>query len=199
MERQTITVTIRTEGEACMQSDSEIREWYRSHVASLFDPAYGTPEISVSVERETTENAHSEKTYRFYGWESATVRDRRGLTPCDYYDLLSDVWCAETCAPRLRPRWSRENPTLGQCSITSFLIQDTFGGRVFGVPLKDGGYHCFNLVGGCLFDLTSEQFGNEVLDYVHCPEQVRDAHFSDPDKFARYELLKQRLAARMQQ
>ena len=199
MERQTITVTIRTEGEACMLSDPEIREWYRSHIAQLFDPAYGTPGISVSVERETTENAPSEKTYRFYGWEGATVRDRNGLTPRDYYDLLSDAWCAETCAPRMRPHWSRENQTLGQCSITSFLMQDTFGGRVFGVPLPDGGYHCFNAVGGCLFDLTSEQFGDTALDYTHCPEQVRDAHFSDPDKRARYELLKQRLAARMQQ
>lgn len=31
------------------------------------------------------------KTYRFYGWETADVRDKRGLTPRDYYDLLSDV------------------------------------------------------------------------------------------------------------
>ena len=42
------------------------------------------------------------KAYQFYGWEAARVRDSLGLTPCDYYDLLSDIWCEETCAPRMR-------------------------------------------------------------------------------------------------
>ena len=66
--------------------------------------------------------------YRFYGWESADIRDERGLTPREYYDLLSEIWCAETCAPRMRMDWSEDNRTLGQCSITSFLVQDIFGG-----------------------------------------------------------------------
>ena len=29
--------------------------------------------------------------YRFYGWESADIRDERGLTPREYYDLLSEI------------------------------------------------------------------------------------------------------------
>ena len=201
MEQQTVTITVQTSGEACSCGDLEIREWYRSRIAQLFDPAYGTPSITVAVERRTTEEEppKTEKTYRFYGWENATVRDLHGLTPRDYYDLLSELWSAETCSPRLRSGWSRENQTLGQCSITSFLMQDTFGGEVYGVRLPNGGVHCFNIAQGCVFDLTSEQFGKMTLDYVHCPEQARDAHFSDPDKRARYELLKQRLAEKLQQ
>ena len=70
------------------------------------------------------------KTYRFYGWETARIRDSLGMTPCDYYDLLSDIWCGETCAPRMRKDWTPENRTLGQCSITAFLIQDIYGGKV---------------------------------------------------------------------
>ena len=136
------------------------------------------------------------KTYRFYGWEAARVRDSLGLTPCDYYDLLSDIWCEETCAPRMRKDWMMENRTLGQCSITAFLIQDIYGGKVYGVPLRDGNYHCFNDVGGCVFDLTSEQFGNTRLDYVNCPEQDRAVHFAKAEKRERYELLKERLFAR---
>ena len=131
--------------------------------------------------------------YRFYGWETATVRDSRGLTPRDYYDLFSRVWCAETCAPGLRKDWSPQNNTLGQCSITAFLLQDLCGGTVWGVPLPGGGVHCFNEVDGCLFDLTSEQFGGAVLDYSARTEQRRGDHFADSDKFARYELLKARL------
>lgn len=30
------------------------------------------------------------------------MKDKRGLTPRDYYDLLSGIWCADTCAPRMR-------------------------------------------------------------------------------------------------
>ena len=52
--------------------------------------------------------------YHFYGWESADVQDKNGLSPADYYDILSKIWCAETCAPRLRNKWSAENKTMGQ-------------------------------------------------------------------------------------
>lgn len=136
------------------------------------------------------------KTYRFYGWEAANIRDSLGLTPCDYYDLLSGIWCAETCAPRMRKDWTIDNRTLGQCSITAFLIQDIYGGKVYGVPLGDGNFHCFNDVDGCVFDLTSEQFGDTRLDYANCPEQDRAVHFAKAEKKERYELLKERLFAR---
>ena len=135
--------------------------------------------------------------YRFYGWESADIKDERGLTPREYYDLLSEIWCAETCAPRMRSDWSPENKTLGQCSITAFLLQDLYGGKVFGVPLDDGNYHCFNVVGDCVFDLTSEQFGDKKLNYTDCPEQFRETHFAKEEKRQRYELLKARLFARL--
>ena len=135
--------------------------------------------------------------YRFYGWETANVRDAKCLTPRDYYDLLTKVWCAETCAPRMRGNWTENNRTLGQCSITAFLLQDIYGGKVYGVPLGDGNYHCFNDVDGCVFDLTSEQFGNTVLDYTHCPEQERSVHFAKAEKRARYELLKEKLSEAM--
>ena len=135
--------------------------------------------------------------YGFFGWETAGIKDKYGLTPRDYYDLLSEIWCAETCAPRMRGDWSRENKTLGQCSITAFLLQDLFGGKVYGVPLDDGNFHCFNDVGGCVFDLTSEQFGDKKLNYGGCPEQFREVHFAKEEKRQRYELLKARLFARL--
>ena len=134
--------------------------------------------------------------YGFYGWDRATITDTRGLAPRNYYDLLSGIWCADTCAPRMRKDWTPENRTLGQCSITAFLIQDIYGGKVYGVPLSDGNFHCFNDVDGCLFDLTSEQFGDTRLDYANCPEQDRAVHFAKAEKKERYELLKERLFAR---
>ena len=133
------------------------------------------------------------KQYDFYGWEKADIKDDNGLTPRDYYDILSEIWCADTCAPRMRDSWSPENRTLGQCSITAFLMQDIYGGKVYGILRPGGNYHCFNDVGGTVFDLTSEQFGDEVLDYSNCPEQFREVHFAKEEKRLRYEYLKQKL------
>ena len=135
---------------------------------------------------------------QFYGRDTAdvspvaekyqSIRDPRML-----YDLLLTVWCADTCAPRMRAEWSPDNPTWGQCSITAFLAQDIFGGQVFGVPLEDGNVHCFNRVGDCEFDLTSEQFGNVTLDYANATEQFREIHFAKTEKKLRYESLKAQL------
>ena len=112
--------------------------------------------------------------------------------PKDLYDSLKHIWSADTCAPRMRDRWTKENPSLGQCSITAFLVQDIFGGKVYGVPLNDGNYHCFNVVDGHVFDITSEQFDHE-LNYNLDHEQFREVHFSKTEKRERYEILKQRL------
>lgn len=136
--------------------------------------------------------------YKFYGWEHADVPARnecyRGIkTPKDLYDALSEIWCAKTCAPRMRDAWTLENKTLGQCSITAFLAQDIFGGKVYGIRRPGGNYHCYNVVSGCCFDLTSEQFGGEALVYENNPQQYREVHFEKEEKRLRYEYLKKEL------
>ena len=113
-------------------------------------------------------------------------------TPQDLYVALCDLWCEDTCAPRMRKDWSEGNRTLGQCSITSFLAQDVFGGEVHGVPLEDGNFHCFNIVDGHVFDLTSEQFG-QPLDYSTAVLQNRETHFKKKEKEQRYLYLKKKL------
>lgn len=133
------------------------------------------------------------KTYNFYGWQTADIKDERGLTPRDYYDLLEDVWAADTCAPVYRDRWNEDNMTLGQCSITAFTMQDIYGGDVYGVPTESGDTHCFNVVGDCLFDLTSEQFEAGKLDYEKRTKQSKEEIFAKAERKARYELLKERL------
>lgn len=141
------------------------------------------------------------KQYNFYGWEHADcqpidenvrkkIKDAREM-----YDLLLNFWCAETCAPRMRDDWTPENPTLGQCSITAFLVQDLFGGKVYGIKRPGGNYHCYNDVYGCIFDLTSEQFGDEAktLIYSGNPEQAREVHFQKEEKHQRYLYLKEKV------
>jgi len=84
---------------------------------------------------------------------------------------------------------------LGQFSITAFITQDIFGGKVYGIPWEGGNFHCYNVVsqpddGECLFDLTSEQFGDEKLCYENNPEKFREVHFAKEEKRLRYEYLK---------
>ena len=88
------------------------------------------------------------------------------------------------------------NDILGQCSITAFLAQDIFGGKVYGMIRPGGNYHCYNVVDGHCFDLTSEQFGEEKLCYDNNPEQFRDVHFKKEEKRLRYEMLKEELKKR---
>ncbi|MBQ6774753.1 MAG: hypothetical protein IJP48_11940 [Synergistaceae bacterium] len=146
--------------------------------------------------------------YNFYGWkESLNVHaidnTYRGIkTPCDLYDSLLNIWCEYSCTSRLRAYWDESNITLGQCSITSFLAQDIFGGQVFGILRPEGGIHCYNVVNDHVFDLTSEQFGGEQLDYSlsHNQEQTRAIHFANDEKRQRYEYIKselERLTSRM--
>ncbi|NLT07953.1 MAG: hypothetical protein GXY08_00370 [Ruminococcus sp.] len=132
--------------------------------------------------------------YSFYGWEKADIPavsgEYRGISdPRSLYDALTHIWCRYTCAPRLREKWSEENITLGQCSITAFLAQDIFGGEVLGVLRPGGNYHCYNVIGDVVFDLTSEQFGDERLIYSDDPVQLRETHFAKDEKRQRYEYL----------
>ena len=125
----------------------------------------------------------------FYCSASAPVELR------EFYEVLKKCWCRQTCAPRMREEWSEDNCTCGQCSITAFLAQDLFGGKVYGIPLGDGNVHCYNEALGVSFDLTCAQFGGRELCYENNPEQFREQHFAREEKRLRYELLKRRYEA----
>ncbi len=137
--------------------------------------------------------------YKFFGWQNtadiyAVSDDYKNIkTPFDLYNALLKIWCEYSCAPRMRNNWSEENITLGQCSITAFLAQDIFGGKVYGTLTPSGDVHCFNVVNGVIFDLTSEQFGGEGLNYTDKQEQSREKHFSKLEKKERYEYIKKQL------
>ena len=135
--------------------------------------------------------------YKFYGSENGEVfpvckEFLKVKNQFDLYELLSEIWCEYTCAPRLRAKWNKNNKTVGQCSITAFLVQDIFGGEVYGVLLEDGAFHCYNIVNGVKFDLTSEQF-SYPLEYEDIYLQSREKHFSSEEKFKRYTYLKAEL------
>lgn len=69
---------------------------------------------------------------------------------------------------------------------------------------KCGNYHCYNVVplpegGECVFDLTSEQFGEEKLCYEGNPEQFREVHFAREEKHLRYNFLRAELLKKLEE
>ena len=53
------------------------------------------------------------KEYKFYGWQTAVCKPadptyEKIQNPRHLYDILSEIWCEYTCAPRLREKWFRE-------------------------------------------------------------------------------------------
>ena len=51
MEEQLITIKVRTAGDKCQLTDEQIRLWYAEAIRNALNPAYGTPEITVDVQR----------------------------------------------------------------------------------------------------------------------------------------------------
>ncbi len=179
--------------------------WYLAEAATAIDVSLDEV-LSMNIEKlkerfpdgfDALRSMYREKA-PFYGYEDTAVKilDQKHpaiQSPQDLYDLLKLCWNKETCAPRMAENWTSENPGLGQCSITAFLVQDIFGGEVYGVDLKDGNYHCFNVIDGHIYDLTSAQF-DHPLDYTLEHKQEREVHFQKKEKEERYQKLKKSLA-----
>ena len=108
------------------------------------------------------------------------------------YQILLKVWTKDTCAPRMRMEWENNHPSYGQCSVTAYLIQDLFGGEVRSIKLADGSNHCFNIIDGKLFDLTSPQFTSD-LSYENSEARTKEELLQNTEKNERYLLLKKRV------
>ncbi|HCT81424.1 MAG TPA: hypothetical protein DGT23_33605 [Micromonosporaceae bacterium] len=107
------------------------------------------------------------------------------------------AWDADTCDPHDYP-WSADNPSRGQCGVTTLVLHDLLGGELLlgSVTLagKQTGVHWWlRLAGGVELDLTREQFhpgevvseGAVVVRPDGPPGRCRE----------QYELLRQRVFA----
>lgn len=102
--------------------------------------------------------------------------------------LLIQSWNSETCAPGLKTEWSEENPSLGQCAITTLIVNDFFNGKIMRC-ITPFGSHYYNLIDNQLIDLTVEQFSGEIPQYENSEERTREYLLSNEDTKNRYEKL----------
>jgi hypothetical protein len=106
--------------------------------------------------------------------------------------LLIQSWDIETCSPGLRDKLTEEKPSLGQCAITTLIVNDFFGGKIMRC-MASSGIHYYNIIDDELVDLTVEQFLGEIPQYEHGEEITRDYLLSNEDTKKRYILLNNNL------
>ena len=103
---------------------------------------------------------------------------------------LIKSWSKNTCTPYLKEQWSISNPSLGQCAITSLIVNDFCGGKIMKCMTPCGG-HYYNLINNEVIDLTVEQFNGYITDYKTGEENIREYLLSNNDTRNRYyELMK---------
>jgi hypothetical protein len=88
--------------------------------------------------------------------------------------------------------WTPDNPSRGQCDVTSLVVQDIFGGELLAAGVfRDGERvesHMWNrLPGGLELDLTRDQFaGGEVIGESSVRERPSEFEREHP-RYHRYE------------
>lgn len=116
------------------------------------------------------------------------------LTPKSRLQLaLQRAWSRETSYSKSAASWSPENPAVGQCAISSLVVNDALGGELAWVMVGDIS-HYFNVIDGEIIDLTSDQFGDVVVDYADYTVESRDSVLESDETQRRYALLKRRLS-----
>ena len=112
-----------------------------------------------------------------------------------FYHKLKDAWCKESCSPSLRDKWPNGNIAKGQCFVTAAAFQESFGGEIFELRLKENEIHYYNVINGEIVDLSSEQFEENITaDFYKAGTLSNVAvRMSDPIKKERYAVLLSRL------
>lgn len=102
--------------------------------------------------------------------------------------ILKLSWSKDTCVPSLQEFWNKENSSLGQCAITSLIVNDYTGGKIMRCMCSTGS-HYYNLINANIVDLTLEQFGGEKPFYEESSERTREYLLSNQDTKERYIML----------
>ena len=105
-------------------------------------------------------------------------------TPSDLYHVLRRCWSTETGS-----KWLPDNPARGQCSVTSLVVHDVFGGEILKTRVGPF-WHFYNRIGETRWDLTVSQF-DVPIPFDDMPAS-RDEVLADTS-VEQYELLAQRV------
>jgi hypothetical protein len=113
---------------------------------------------------------------------------------------LQNSWSADTCFDA--SEWNADNPALGQCVVSSLVVQKYLGGelqryRVTGDGVTDTHY-CNILNDGTLLDTTASQY-RQPMTFKVAPvdpkgfASIREKRLAEEETRSRYELLLSRV------
>lgn len=106
--------------------------------------------------------------------------------------ILKLSWDYDTCSPSFKSQYDGSNPSLGQCAVTSLIVNDYLNGKIMRIMTSTGS-HYYNVINGAVLDLTKDQFGDEVINYEDGEERTREYILSNEDTRNRYQLLSGRV------
>ena len=110
---------------------------------------------------------------------------------------FTNAWCKETAHPSYQAKWSKENPSAGQCAVTALIAQELIGGDIYSCKVGRCS-HFVNMVDGKVKDFTAAQFGDPSnVKYVEgsFKKRTRASLLKNKDVKERYELLNSRMKA----
>jgi hypothetical protein len=119
---------------------------------------------------------------------------------------LHKAWNAKTSV--WDDDWPSDNPARGQCVPSSLVVQDYYGGDLIRFAVRGEGisenHYCNLLEDGTLLDTTRSQYAVPVTMQVYPVNlagysSVREKRLDDEETRTRYELLKSRVAAILDQ
>ena len=110
----------------------------------------------------------------------ARLGEERPFTLTGLESAIRASWSIETCDPTDVPEWTPDEPSRGQCAVTSLVVHDLLGGELLEAEVDhaDGtrqGYHYWNRFAGVDVDLTRRQFARgEVVRAPRLVERLPD-------------------------
>ena len=107
------------------------------------------------------------------------------------YRCIKKAFSKDTCHPSYKNKWSKENPTAGQCAVAALVVQSELHGKI-ARTMVNGSSHYFNILpDGKIVDLTSDQFENYDTNIDHEKYTVRNREYllKNADTANRYKLL----------
>jgi len=112
---------------------------------------------------------------------------------------VKDSWDKQSCFPGCASDWTPKNPALGQCAVTSLIVQDYLGGDLL---FNEKYFYFWNrLPDKSEVDLTRSQFpqGTPIeADKVELRTYVLESQDAiDATTPQRYELLKSRVEEKL--
>ena len=105
-----------------------------------------------------------------------------------FEQVLPQSWSRETCYEPQQKEWSSDNPSQGQCFVTTLLVNDYLGGEIKKAKSSSGVSHYWNRIDGEDIDFTRQQFPeNEVFSDIHMVQR------ENIEENSRYNILKQKI------